>query len=134
MKNPDPKPEPLEHAHHAELHAAHRAAREESVERLRANAESETQGAISSTLARLELFTAGHERVWKDYLAGGEHKRRMRALERATEARRAQVLAFGRLLAMPREALLEHPGFVAFARRLKSDAPAVPDKKGNHDV
>jgi hypothetical protein len=120
-KLPDPpNPEERLHAHHAELHAAHRAARDESVERLRANAEKETQQAIGSALARLKSLTDEHERVWKDYLAGGAHKQRMRALERATGARRGQVLAFGQLLAMPREALLAHEGFLAFSKALKS--------------
>src|SRR5213592_3125287 len=131
MKNHDL--DEREHAHHAELHAANRAAREESVERLRTNDEKETQQAISDGLARLATFSHEHERAISAYLTGGEHKRRMRALERATAARHAQVLAFGRLLAMPREVLLEHACFVAFARRLKSDAPVIPDKKGTTD-
>jgi len=102
---------------------AKRIAREESVERHRPNEASEQQQKISSALSRLANFTAEHDLLIVAYLAERDHKQRMRSLERATEARRGQVLALGRLLAMPREALLEHAGFVAFARRLKSKTP-----------
>ena len=108
------------HPHHLELREAHRAAREESVERHRLNEASEQQQKISSALSRLANFTAEHDLLIVAYLAERDHKQRMRSLERATEARRGQVLALGRLLAMPREALLEHAGFVACARRLKT--------------
>jgi hypothetical protein len=116
--DPDLEPEPFEHAHHVELHEAHRAAREESVERLQTNEERETQQAISSALARLELFTAGHERAIGIYLAECDHKPRLRALDRATDLRRAQVLALQKLVSMPAEALLANEDFVALARVL----------------
>jgi hypothetical protein len=65
--------------------------RAESLKRLRQNEPTEPQQAISYSLAALARLTEEHDRAWNAYRGGGDHKRRIPALETATEARRQRA-------------------------------------------